>query len=184
MDIGADLTSGCYRYCHYVAVVAQSPTHVQLLATPWTAACQASLPLTITRSLPKFMSFASVMPFSHLILWSPLLFLPQSFPASDTFPMSQLFASGDQNTGASASASVLPMSIQDWFPLRLTGLISLLSKGLSAVFSSTTVCRHQFFGAVFFTIQLSQLYVTTGETTALTLWILVSRVMSAFQHTV
>ena len=112
MDIGADLTSGCYRYCHYVAVVAQSPTHVQLLATPWTAACQASLPLTITRSLPKFMFFASVMPFSHLILWSPLLFLPQSFPASDTFPMSQLFASGDQNTGASASASVLPMGNQ------------------------------------------------------------------------
>ena len=70
---------------------------------------------------------------------------PQSFRASGTFPVDQLFASGDQNTGASASASVLlPMSIQGWFPLRLTGLISLLSKGLSGVFSSTTVRRHRF----------------------------------------
>ena len=67
------------------------------------------------------------------------------FLASGTFPMSQLFTSGDQNTGASASASVFPKYIQGWFPLRFTGLISLLSKGLSGVFSSTTVQRHQFF---------------------------------------
>ena len=73
-------------------------------------------------------------------------FCPQSLPASGTFPVSWLFTSDDQNTGASASASVFPMSIQGWFPLRLTGLISLLSKGLSRVFSSTTVWRHQFFG--------------------------------------
>ena len=66
-------------------------------------------------------------------------FCLQSFPASGTFPVSHLFATGDQNTGASASASVLPMSIQGWFPLRLTSLIPLLSKGLSGVFSSTTV---------------------------------------------
>ena len=71
-----------------------------------------------------------------------LSFCPQSFPASGNFPMSQLFAPDDQNTGASASASVLPMSIQNWYPLRLTGLISLLSKGLSEVFSSTRVLRH------------------------------------------
>ena len=84
-------------------------------------------------------------------------FCPQYFPASGTFPMSQLLASSDQNTGASTSASVLPMSIQDWFPLRLIGLISLLSKGLSGVFSSTTVGRHQFFWhSAFFTVQLSQ----------------------------
>ena len=75
-------------------------------------------------------------------------FCPQSFPVSGTFPMSQLFTSGDQNTWPSALASVLPMSIQDWFPLRLTGLISLLSKGLSGVFSSTTVWRPQFFGVL------------------------------------
>ena len=73
---------------------------------------------------------------------------PQSFPVSGTFPMSWLFASDDQNTGVSASASVLLISIQGWSPLRLTGLISLLSKGLSGVFSSTTVWRHQFFGVL------------------------------------
>ena len=71
---------------------------------------------------------------------------PQFFPASGTFPMSCLFISHDQNLGASASASVLPVNIQDWFPLRLTGLISLLSRGLSGVLSSTTVWRHRFFG--------------------------------------
>ena len=69
----------------------------------------------------------------------------QSFPASVSFPMSQFFESGGQSVGASASASVLPMNIQDWFPLELTGLISLQSKGLSRVFSNTTVQKHQFF---------------------------------------
>ena len=73
-------------------------------------------------------------------------FYPQSSPASGSFPMSWLFASVDPNTGA--SASVFPMSIQSWFPLRLTGSISLLSKGLSGIFSSTTVRRHQFFGVL------------------------------------
>ena len=73
-------------------------------------------------------------------------FCSKSFPASGTFSMIQLFASDNQNTRASASPSVIPMSIQGWFPLRLTGLISLLSNGLSRVFSSTTVWRHQFFG--------------------------------------
>ena len=71
----------------------------------------------------------------------------QSFPASGSFPMSQFFKSGGQSIGASASATVLPMIIQDWFPLRWTGWISLLSKGLSRVFSNTTVQKHQFFGA-------------------------------------
>ena len=80
-------------------------------------------------------------------------FCPQSFPASGSFPVSWLFATDDQNTGVSSSfrwvsASVLPMSIQGWFPLRLTDLISLQSKGLSGVFSSITVQRHQFFGSL------------------------------------
>ena len=75
-------------------------------------------------------------------------FCPQSFPASGTFPMSQLFISGDQNIGASVSASILPMSIQGWFLLRLTGLISVLPKELWGVFSSTTVWRYQFFGSL------------------------------------
>ena len=69
----------------------------------------------------------------------------QSFPASGSFPMSQFFESGGQSTGASASASVVPKNVQDWFPLGLTGLISLQSKGLSRVFSNTTVQKHQFF---------------------------------------
>ena len=75
-------------------------------------------------------------------------FFPQSFPASGTFLMSHLFTSDDQNTGASASASVLPVNSQSWSPLRLTSLISLQSKGLSGVFSSTTVRMHQLFGCL------------------------------------
>ena len=74
-------------------------------------------------------------------------FCPQSFPASGSFPMSHFFASGGQSIGVSASASVLPMNIQDWFPLGWTGWISLQSKGLSRVFSNTTVQKHHFFGA-------------------------------------
>ena len=81
---------------------------------------------------------SSVIPFSSC---------PQSFPASGSFQMSQLFASGGQNIGVSASTSVLPMNIQDWFPFGWTGWISLQSKGLSRVFSNTTVQKHQFFGA-------------------------------------
>ena len=130
------------------SVAVQWASYVWLLATSWTVACQDSLSLPITWNLPKFMFTVSVIPSSHLFLWCPLLLLPSiSFPASGTFPMSWLFASGDQNTGASTSASVLPMSIQDWFPLRLTGLVS---KVLSGVFSGTTVRRHQFFGALSF----------------------------------
>ena len=79
---------------------------------------------------------SSVIPFSSC---------RQSFPSSGTFPMSQFFASGGQRIGVSASASVLPMTIQDWFPLEWTGWISLLSKGLSRVFSNTTLQKHQFF---------------------------------------
>ena len=81
---------------------------------------------------------SSVIPFSSC---------PQSFPASGSFPMSQFFASGGQSIGASASTSVLPIDIQDWFPIGFTGLISLLSSGLSRVFSSTTVGKHRFFSA-------------------------------------
>ena len=101
----------------------------------------------------------------------------QSFPASGSFPMSRLFTSGDQSIGASASASVLPMNIQGWFPLGLTGLISLLSKGLSRVFSNTTVQKHQFFGT-FFIVQLSHPFMTTGKTIAFTRRTFVGKVMS------
>ena len=122
-------------------------SRVRLFATPWTAAHQASLSFTISRSLLKFTSIESVMSSNHLILCHPLLLLPSVFPASESFPMSQLFTSGGQSIGASASASVLPVNIQGWFPLGLTGLISLLSKGLSKVFSSTTIWKHQFFSS-------------------------------------
>ena len=126
-------------------VVIQLLNHVWLIATPWTAARQAPLSLTISWSLLKFMSIESVMLSNHLILCRPLL-LPSIFPASGSFLMSQLFASGGQSTGASVSASVLPVNIQGWLPFWFSGLISLLSKGLSRVFSST-IWKHQFFGA-------------------------------------
>ena len=93
----------------------------------------------------------------------------QSFPSSESFPISQLFSSDGLNIGASASASILPMTIQNWFPLGWTGLISLLSKRLWRVFSNTTVQKHQFFRAqLFFMVQLSHPYMTTGKTIALT----------------
>ena len=124
--------------------VAQS---VWLFKTPWTAACQASLPLTISQSLPKFMSTATVMPSSHFILWCPLLLLPSIFPSIREFFDESAVCIKWPKYWSSASASVFAMSIQGWFPLRLTGLISLLSRGLSGVSSSITVRRHQFFGA-------------------------------------
>jgi len=103
---------------------------------------------------------SSVIPFSSCL---------QSFPASGSFQMSQFFASGGQSIGVSASTSVLSMNIQDWFPLGWTGWISLQSKGLSRVFSNTTIKKHHFFGAqLSLTVQLSYLYMTTGKTIALT----------------
>ena len=125
----------------------QSLSHVCLFVTPWAAPRLSSLSITNSRSLLKPISIESVMPSNHLILCCPLLLLPQSFPASGSFQMSQFFASGGQSIGISASTSVLPMNTQDWFPLGWTGWISLQSKGLSRVFSNTTVQKHQFFSA-------------------------------------
>ena len=118
-------------------------SYVPLFVTPWTVAYQAPLSSTNCQSLLTFISLrqwchptisSSVVPFSPH---------PQSFPASGSFPMSQLFPSGGQSIGASALATVLPMNTQGWFPLGLTGLISLQPKGLSRVFSSATVQKHQ-----------------------------------------
>ena len=95
----------------------------------------------------SLMSIELVIPSNNLILCCPPLLLLQSFPASGSFQMCQFFKSGGQSTGVLASASVLPMTIQDWFPLGRTGWVYLLSKGLSRVFSSTTVQKHQFFHA-------------------------------------
>ena len=122
--------------CCSIIVAVHSLSHVRFFAIPWTAAHQASLSFTISWSLLKLTSigswchptiFLSVVPFSS---W------PQSFPASGSFPMSQLFASGGQSIGASALALVLPVNIQDCFPWGLTGLISLLSKGPSRVWGT------------------------------------------------
>ena len=134
-------------FCCGIFSTVQSLSRVWLFATPWTAARQASLSITNSQSPPKPMSIESVMPSNHLILCRLLLLPPSIFLLSGSFPMSQLFASGGQSIGVSASTSVLPMNTQDWSPLEWTGWISLQSKGLSRVFSNTTVQKHQFFGA-------------------------------------
>ena len=126
-------------------VVDKLLSRVWLFVTPWTAACQESIPCpslspwVCANSCPLSQGChptipSSVAPFS----------CPQSFPPSGSFPMSQLFTSGGQSIGASASEPVLPMNIQGWFPLRVIGLISLQSKGLLRVFFCTTVQKCQF----------------------------------------
>ena len=153
-------------------------SHVWLFATSWTAVCQASLSITNSRSLfelsPSSWQCHPTIS-SAVICFSSCL---QSFPASESYPITQFFASGAQSIGASASASVLPMNIQDWFPLGLTGLNSLQSKGLSWVFSNTIVQKHQF-------LVLSFLYGPTltsthdyWKTHGLTRWAVVDKVMS------
>ena len=138
---------------------------------------QASLSLTISlNSCPLSHIHVHWMPSNHLIPCHSLLCL-QSFPASGSFPVSQLFTSGGQSIGISPSASVLPMSLQGWFPLGLTGLISLQSKGLSRVFFSTTIWKHHFFGAQFSLWSNSHLYMTTGKTKALPIYTFVVKVM-------
>ena len=117
--------------------------HVWLFATSQTAACQFSLSFSTFWSWHKLMSIELVMPSDNVILCHTLLFIPSIFLRSGPFPMSLLFTSGGQSIGA--SASVLPMNIQGWLSLGLIGLISLQPKGLSRVFSSTTVQKHQFF---------------------------------------
>ena len=136
-----------HTYFTYQFSSVQSLSRVQLFATPWITAYQASLYITNSRSSFKLTSIELVMPSSHLILCCPLLLLPQSLPASQSFPMSQLFPWGGQSTGLSALASFLPKKSQGWSPSEWTGWISLQSKGLSRVFSNTTVQKHQFFGA-------------------------------------
>ena len=127
-----DLTVCCHTLGDSVALKfssVQSLSRVWLFATPWTAARQASLSIISSQSLLKFMSIELVMPSNHLIFCHPLLLPSSIFPRIRAFSMSQFFVSGGQSIGASASASVLPMNIQDWFPLGWTGLPSrVLSK--------------------------------------------------------
>ena len=123
----------------------QSLSRVRLFATPWTIARQVSLSITNSRSPPKSMSIESVMPSNHLILCHPLI-LPSIFPSIRVFSNESALCIRWPNIGVSASTSVLPMNTQDWSPLGWTGWISLQSRGLSRVFSNTTVQKHQFFG--------------------------------------
>ena len=106
----------------------QSLSRVWLFASPWTAARQASLSITISQSLLKTMSIESVMPSNHLILYCPLLLLPSVFPASGSFQVSQFFTSGSQSIGVSPLISAFPINIQDRFPSGWTGWVSLQSK--------------------------------------------------------
>ena len=147
---------GCFRVLAVVksaamtivVAVVQWLSWIWFFVTPRTAACQASLSFTVSgvcsNSCPLSL-WCSLTISSSLV---PFSSCPQSFPASGPFPMSQLFKSGGESIGA--SAPVLPMNIQGWFPLGLTGLISLQFKGLSRVFSSTKVQKHQFLGAFIF----------------------------------
>ena len=131
------------QYIHQFSSV-QLLSRVQLFVTPWITARQASLSITNSQSSLKFMSIESVMPSSHLTLCRPLLLLPPIHPSIRVFPMSQLFTSGGQSIGVSASASVLPINTQDWSPLGRAGWTSLLSKELSRAFFNTTVQKHQY----------------------------------------
>ena len=125
----------------------QSLSCVWLFATPWIAARQASLSITNSWSLLKLMSIESVMPSSHLILCCPLFLLLPIPPSIRVFSNESALRMRWPKYWSSASASVLPMNAQDWSPLGWTGWISLQSKGLSGVFSNTTVQKHQLFSA-------------------------------------
>ena len=154
-----------------IAVV-QSLSHVWLFVTPRTAACQAPLFFTVSQSSLKFMSIESVMLSNHLILCCPLLLLPSVFPSISVlvFPSIRVFS----NESAfcirwpkywSFRFSISPPNeYSGWFPLGLIGLISLLSKGLSGVFSSTSLKASVLRCSGFFMVQLSHAYKTTGKT--------------------
>ena len=140
-------------FLKYLISSVQLLSHVQLFASPWTVAHQASLSITNSWSLLKLMSIKLVIPSNHLILCHLLLLLP-SIPVSGSFPVSQFFASGGQSIGASASASVLPMNVQDWFPLGLIDLLAVqgtLKSLLQHHSSKTSIPQH----SALFIVQLS-----------------------------
>ena len=151
-------------------------SRVQLFATLWNTAHQASL------TIIKYGACSDSCPLSrwcYPIISSSVAHFSscsQSFPASGSFLVSRLLTSSDQSIGALASVSVFPMNIQDWFPLGLTGLIFLLSKGLSRVFSSTTTWKHQFFSALQPSLW-SNSHIRTGTTIAFIIWTFVGQVM-------
>ena len=121
----------------------QSLSPVCLFGTSSTEKIQASLFITNSQSLLRFTSIELVMPSNHLVFCHPLLLMPSIIPSIRVFSKGSVLCINGQSIGA--STSVLPMNLQDWFPLGLTGLMSLRSKGLSRVFSNTAVQKHQFF---------------------------------------
>ena len=123
----------------------QSLSRVRLFVTPWTAAHQASLSITNTQSLLRLLSIESVMPSNHLILCHPLLLLHPIFPSIRVFSNELALSIRWPKYWSFRFTSVLPLNIQDWFPLGLTSLITLLSKGFSRVFSNATVQKQHFF---------------------------------------
>ena len=164
--------------------VVQSPNYVRLFETAWTAAYQASLSLTISQSLPKVMSNASVMPSNHLILWCPLLLLPLIFPSIRDFSTeSAVHIRWPKYSGFSLSISqsseysgLISLKI-DWFDL-------LTDQGtVKSLLQHHSLKASILWRSAFFTVQLSQPYVTTGQTTALTICTFVSRVMSLLFNT-
>ena len=161
----------------YLLIVIQWLSRVWLLVTPWTASCQASLSITISQSLLKLMSIESVMPSNHLIC-RPLLLLPSIFPSIRVFSTESALCIRWQRIGT--SASVLPMNIQCWFPLRMTDLISLLSRGLSRVLQHHSLKASILWRSAFFMVQLSHPYMTIGKTIALTIRTFLGKVMSLF----
>ena len=139
--------SQCFIFTLIQFSSVQSLSRVQLFATPWIAAHQASLSITSSQSSLKLTSIELVIPSSHLILCHPLSSCHKSLSASESFPIIWLFPWGGQSTGVSALSSFVPKNTQGWSPLEWTGWISLQSKGLLRVFPNTTVQKHQFFGA-------------------------------------
>ena len=158
----------------------QSLSCVWLFATPWTAARQASLSITNSRSLLKLMSIESVMPSNNLILCHPLLLPPSILPSIRVFQMSQFFTSVAKvlEFQFQLQHQSLPMNIQDWSLLEWTGWISLQSKGLSSLLQHHSSKASMLRRSAFFIVQLSHPYMTTGKTKALSRWIFVGKVMS------
>ena len=158
------------QFSHSVMSDSLRPRELQHARPP----CPSPTPRVYSNSCPLSQWCHPAISFSVV----PFSFCPQSLPASGSFPVSQLFTSGGQSIGVSASASVLPMNTQDWSPLGWGGCISLQSKGPSRVFSNTTVQRHQFFCTQLSLESNSPRYVTTGKTIALTRQTFVGKVMS------
>ena len=149
------------------------------VVTPWTATCQGTLSSTVSWSLLKFMSIELVMLFDYLILCHPPLLLPSIFPSIRVFSSESAFRIRWQKYQSFSFNSVLPVNIQGWFPLGLTlGLISLQSKGVKSLLQHHNLKASILQHSAFFMVQLSYLYMTTGKTITLAIWIFVGKVMS------